>query len=108
MAESRQAVDKLLLDDDSHQKWRSDAKKRGVEIRAAVVTRLHKLRKSENLSNRQLSIQSGLSRATIRNIESGLQSPSFETLILLAEGLGVDLSLMLSEEIELHPRAPQT
>tara|TARA_R110002126_G_scaffold250401_1_gene393297 strand:- start:14 stop:337 length:324 start_codon:yes stop_codon:yes gene_type:complete len=90
--------------DDSHQIWRTAMKKRGEDIRAAVVARLRTGREDQGLSNRQLSIRSGLSRATIRNIESGTQSPSLETLIMLAEGLGANLPDMIHEETAKRKR----
>lgn len=93
-----------MLDDETYQQWRSNAKKRSELIRAAVIERLRSAREASDLSNRQLSISSGLSRSTIRNIESGSQSPTIETLILLAEGLDVDLPQIIKDEIERKPR----
>ena len=46
-------------------------------------------RKESFISQRQLSLESGLSRQFISMIESGKRIPSFENFCLLAKGLGL-------------------
>jgi len=83
---------------------RSAKKRRGFAIREAVIARFIATRDSKGISIRSLAERSGLTRATIRNIERGEQSPSLETLVQLADGLEVDLPEILTDAIKQHPR----
>jgi len=81
-------------------KNRKRAKQRAERIRRGVVLRLMKAREEKRISKRELSHISGLGRTTVRGLESGAHSPSLETLIIFAEGIGVDLSEILKQETE--------
>lgn len=56
-----------------------------------VKYKLHVIRKSKHMTQRQLAKRSGVSTAMISFIERGKRHPTFETLILLAMGLGVKI-----------------
>ena len=75
-----------------------------MTIRESVIRHLTEVRSQKRISIRKLSELSGLSRATIRNIESGQQSPSLETLIQLTDGLEVDLPGVISDMASVHPK----
>ena len=53
--------------------------------------KLTALREKENMSQKQLSILSGIPRATIYNIEHDRNSPSIETYAILLDALGYKL-----------------
>ena len=53
--------------------------------------RLRELRENAGLSRKELAERAGMqSEAGIRNIEQGIRKPSWETVIALAQALGVD------------------
>jgi transcriptional regulator with XRE-family HTH domain len=58
--------------------------------------RLRALRKSRVLTLDDVSAASGLSRAAVSKIERGEMSPTYESLLKLARGLGTDVSLLIS------------
>ena len=53
--------------------------------------RVKYLRRLKNLTQAQLAEKVDLSVNYISQIETGIASPSFKTLLLLAQGLGVEL-----------------
>src|SRR5688572_4752116 len=58
--------------------------------------RLRALRKSRALTLDDVSAASGLSRAAVSKIERGEMSPTYESLLKVARGLGTDVSLLIS------------
>lgn len=58
-----------------------------------VRSRLAAIRKSQGLTQKQLSEISGLSTATISNIESGENSYTLRSLIRYAEALGYEIDI---------------
>lgn len=53
---------------------------------------LDKIMRDKNLSTRQVSIATGISKSTINRIANGEISPTADTLELLAKGLKVRIS----------------
>lgn len=53
---------------------------------------LRALRNKANLSQPELAEAAGLAVSTIRQFEYGRREPTYETLVKLAQGLGVSLS----------------
>lgn len=58
-----------------------------------IRTRLSNIRKSRGLTQKQLSDITGLSAATISNMESGENSYTLRSLILCAEALGYEINV---------------
>lgn len=58
-----------------------------------IRTRLASIRKSKKLTQKQLSDMTGLSQATISNIESGDNSYTLRSLIRIAEALGYEINI---------------
>ena len=58
-----------------------------------IRMRLTNIRKSRGLTQKQLSEMSGLSTATISNIESGENSYTLKSLIRYAEALGYEINI---------------
>jgi transcriptional regulator with XRE-family HTH domain len=56
------------------------------------VRRLRQLRKAAGLSQYELARRSGLTRQAISNLEKGNRAPTWETVCLLAKGLGVSVA----------------
>jgi transcriptional regulator with XRE-family HTH domain len=56
------------------------------------ASRLKELRNKADLSQTDLAERSGVPVGTIRYFEYGLREPTYETLVKLAEGLGLSLS----------------
>lgn len=53
--------------------------------------RISRLREAKDLSQRQLALVLELDRVTLNKIESGTANPTFETLVRIATGLGVEV-----------------
>lgn len=54
-----------------------------------IIYHLYDIRTERNLSIRELSVLSGVSKSQINNIENGKQNPTVYTLCCLAEALNV-------------------
>jgi transcriptional regulator with XRE-family HTH domain len=66
----------------------------GIQQRAMcvqVIKLLHEERKRRGISKYALSAQCGLAQQTISYMERGLRQPSFETILRIADGMGVNL-----------------
>ena len=58
--------------------------------------RLRDLRKQQNCTQAELSRRTGIATSTVSKVENNQLSPSFETLLRLAEGLKVELTDLLA------------
>ena len=56
------------------------------------------LRKIQKISQEQLAYESGLSRQYISYLESGLKSPTLDTLLSIAEAMNVHVKSLLDFE----------
>ena len=63
---------------------------------AQVIKLLREEREKRGLSKYTLSAQCGLAQQTISYMERGLRQPSFETILRIADGIGVNLEDVLS------------
>ena len=58
-----------------------------------IIQALIDARKSKNMTQKQLSEQTGITQADISRIENGTRNPSLEMMKRLAKGLGMVLKL---------------
>ena len=58
-----------------------------------IINALIEARKSQNLTQKELSNRTGITQADISRIENGTRNPSLSMLKRLAEGLGMQLKL---------------
>lgn len=73
-----------------------------MAIASAVGEKLKRIRELKCMTQKQVSIKSGVSQSQISMIESGKSNVGVNTLELLADALGVELSVLDSEdEIDL-------
>lgn len=54
-------------------------------------------RREAKINKRQLSLMIGLSRLTIRKIETGVTNPSIDVLLRITQGIGVPLADVLTD-----------
>jgi transcriptional regulator with XRE-family HTH domain len=66
-------------------------------ICAQVIKLLQAERKRRGMSKYTLSAQTGLAQQTISYMERGMRQPSFETILRVADGIGVDLEEVLKQ-----------
>jgi len=59
---------------------------------------LYQLRWNAQMRQEELAQRSGISRVTISGIERGVVDPHVSTLVALAAGIGVHVTLLLLEE----------
>lgn len=59
-----------------------------------MVSKLMATRNRKRLSQRELSRLSGVSQKTISRLESGLDSPTLETLVKLASALNMEIVIV--------------
>lgn len=67
------------------------------KILIRFATNLTKLRQAKGLSIRQLAAASGLEYSQIQRIEKGKVNLAFTTLVALAQGLEVDVYVLLQD-----------
>ena len=65
------------------------AKKRTDSVKKKLGKRIRELRKLQKISQAQLAFEAGVRREAIIFIESGVQNPTTETLIGIADALNV-------------------
>lgn len=66
-------------------------------ICAHVIKLLREEREKRGISKYQLSAQCGLAQQTISYMERGMRQPSFETILRIADGIGVNLEDLLKK-----------
>ena len=64
-----------------------------------VTYRVYEIRRIKNMTLRNLSIKSGISRTEINNIENNLKDPTIRTMCLLSLALDVSLQDLFSIEV---------
>jgi DNA-binding XRE family transcriptional regulator len=64
-------------------------------ICAQVIRLLREERVKRGISKYSLSAQCGLAQQTISYVERGLRQPSFETILRIADGIGIKLEDVL-------------
>ena len=65
-----------------------------LEPEYSIINALIEARKSQNLSQQDLSDRTGITQADISRIENGTRNPSLAMLKRLAKGLGMQLKLV--------------
>ncbi len=63
-----------------------------------LALRIKKLRVDQNLSQAELAERAGFARSTLSKIENGILSPTFEILLKIANGFGMELTELLRRE----------
>ncbi len=71
---------------------------------AALGSAVHQLRVARGLSQERLALDGGINRRFVGAIERGQQSPTYETLLKLANGLGTDVAEIVSLADQLRGR----
>ncbi len=64
-----------------------------------VTYHVYEIRRIKNMTLRDLSIKSGISRTEINNIENNLKDPTIRTMCLLSLALDVSLQDLFSIEV---------
>ncbi len=67
------------------------------KILARFAAHLTKLRQEKGLSIHQLAAAAGLEYSQVQRIEKGKVNLAFTTLVALAQGLDIDLNVLLTE-----------
>ncbi len=68
--------------------------------RARLGERLRQLRRERGLTLQEVATRSGLAVSTVSKVERGLMAPTYDRFSQLAEGLGVDIAELFSEQGE--------
>lgn len=63
--------------------------------RRCLAIAVRELRVRRSLRQEEVQDKGGLSRAYLTGVESGRVSPSFDSLVRIADGLGVELSELI-------------
>ncbi|MFQ5933634.1 MAG: helix-turn-helix domain-containing protein, partial [Dehalococcoidia bacterium] len=79
--------------------YRERSEQAAVQGRRLFGERLGRLRREKGLSQAELAKRSGIARVTIARIETGEQSPRYETIIALAKGLDLSVNRLLLDDL---------
>lgn len=71
--------------------------KRVHSRRRAIAEHIRSARLHANLSQEQVALRAGIRIATYSNIEQGHSSPRLDTLIRIADAIGVPLAQLVHE-----------
>lgn len=75
-----------------------------AELSERIVGLLSAERKRQGISKYILEQRSGLSQQMIGYVERGLRRPSLETALRMADGLGIDLALIILKARKPAPK----
>ena len=78
----------------------------GREALSAFGARVRRLRRERGLTLQDVADRAGISGSTVSKIENSNLSPTFDGLLKLARGLGVDMATLLDEGQGAPPAAP--
>ena len=67
-----------------------------MKLRAVLGLNVQRLRRERQLSQEQLSLDSGRTRAYISSVEAGRRNATLDTLEVLAEALGVEPQVLIT------------
>jgi transcriptional regulator with XRE-family HTH domain len=65
--------------------------------RRAIGVQIREAREHAELTQERLGERADLDRVTVVRIETGVASPTLDTLLLIADALGVPLSLLVRD-----------
>ena len=69
-----------------------------------IIDAMIAARKAQNLTQKDLSVLTGITQADISRIESGTRNPSLSMLKRLAHGMGMQLKLEFTPQTKKHKR----
>lgn len=61
---------------------------------------VHMLRKRASMTLNDLAVRAGISVSAVSKIENGQTSPTYDTILRLAVGLGVDIAVLFGSEVQ--------
>jgi transcriptional regulator with XRE-family HTH domain len=71
---------------------------RQEQAHSALAARIRRWRDARDWNQQDLADRAGVARSTLSKIENGLLSPTFEVLLKLAKGFGVELSELVQSD----------
>ena len=75
-------------------------------LECEIIKQIVKVRKAKGITQRQLSISTGITQADISRIERGVRNPSIAVIEKLVKGLGMRLKVELIEDAEDYTQEP--
>ena len=68
--------------------------------RAQLGERLREIRKARRLTLQEAALQTGLAPSTLSKIENGQMSPTYDNIVRIAEGFGIDVEELFSRSAQ--------
>ncbi|HAM63027.1 MAG: transcriptional regulator [Firmicutes bacterium GWF2_51_9] len=99
MDDFRNDIQRWLKDEEFRKEYES------LETEYSIIQAIIDARKNEGLTQKRLSMLTGVTQADISKLERGIGNPSLKTLQRIADGLGMKLKLIL-EPKSLTPTKP--
>lgn len=75
------------------------------QIRGTIASNLKRYRAERGVAQEKLALIAGVDRTMVSKIERELTNPSIETLLKLANTLGVHLSALLADQSDRYTKA---
>jgi DNA-binding XRE family transcriptional regulator len=85
--------------------WGVKADKLYTELCERIIRLLREERKRQGLSKYAVEQRAGISQQMVGYVERGLRKPSLETILRMADGLGVDLSDIIKQARKASPKS---
>ncbi|MBT5186168.1 MAG: helix-turn-helix transcriptional regulator [Kordiimonadaceae bacterium] len=73
-------------------------KEKHIQEHSELAERIHRWRIDKKLSQQELALKSNIGRSTLSKIENEQLSPTFEILLKISRGFGVDVSTLLASD----------
>lgn len=98
MDDFRKDIQRWLKDDEFSKEYES------LETEYSIIQAIIDARKSGGLTQKGLSMLTGVTQADISKLERGIGNPSLKTLQRIADGLGMKLKLILEPKSLTSPK----
>lgn len=76
----------------------SNPKKSMAEVKSDLARNLKRIRNEKGIAQEKLALDAGVDRTVVSKIERGVGNPGIETLLKLANQLGVSIVALLAPE----------
>lgn len=90
----KEIINDIEKNDELLSKWRKH-----YELEAEIIAKMVEVRKSKNISQKDLAEKCGLKQSAIARIEKRVNSPQLDTIIRVSDALGLKIEFMDNNQV---------